>query len=122
MSDRRTSFLELRSLCADFLSCMNGQRTADRGMVITRDRAGVKQCAARIRSRNRSGALSIIPPRDRAMTPDTAMTHEPPPNTGKLWSELEDRDLRNGLEAGYSIVDVAAVLRRSIEEVETRMR
>jgi len=50
------------------------------------------------------------------------MTEDPPPNTGKLWTELEDRDLRNGLEAGYSIVDVAAVLRRSIEEVETRMR
>jgi len=50
------------------------------------------------------------------------MTEDPPPNTGKLWTELDDRDLRNGLEAGYSIMHVAAVLRRTVEEVETRMR
>jgi hypothetical protein len=50
------------------------------------------------------------------------MTRDPPQNTGKLWTELDDRDLRNGLEAGYSIADVATALRRTIEEVETRIR
>jgi hypothetical protein len=50
------------------------------------------------------------------------MSKDPAANTGKLWTELDDRDLRNGLEAGYSITDVAAALHRSIEEIETRMR
>jgi hypothetical protein len=40
----------------------------------------------------------------------------------RLWTEVDDRVLKVGLEGGRSIREVAASLRRSVAEVEKRMR
>jgi hypothetical protein len=44
------------------------------------------------------------------------------PDTERLWTEVDDRVLKVGLEAGQSIREVAASLSRSIDEVEKRVR
>ena len=43
-------------------------------------------------------------------------------DTGRLWTEVDDRVLKVELEAGASIREVAALLSRSVEEIEKRMR
>jgi hypothetical protein len=40
----------------------------------------------------------------------------------RLWTEVDDRVLKVELEGGRSIRQVAALLSRSVEEVERRMR
>jgi len=44
------------------------------------------------------------------------------PDTEQLWTEVDDRVLKVGLEGGRSIREIATSLRRSVEEVEKRMR
>jgi hypothetical protein len=45
-----------------------------------------------------------------------------PKATERLWTEVDDRVLKVELEAGASIREVAALLSRSVEEIEKRMR
>jgi hypothetical protein len=40
----------------------------------------------------------------------------------QLWTEVDDRVLKVGLEGGRSIREIATALQRSVEEVEKRMR
>jgi hypothetical protein len=53
---------------------------------------------------------------------DVVMREKADPDTERLWTELDDRVLKVGLEGGRSIREVAASLRRSVAEVEKRMR
>jgi hypothetical protein len=50
------------------------------------------------------------------------MTKGADPDTGRLWTEVDDRVLKVELESGASIREVATLLSRSVEEVERRMR
>jgi len=47
---------------------------------------------------------------------------KPDIDTEMLWTEVDDRNLKAGLEGGCSVAEVARLLSRSTDEVEQRMR
>ena len=46
---------------------------------------------------------------------------QPDPNTGEKWSELELFDLRNAVERGYKVAEIAIFLMRTEAEVRRKL-
>jgi hypothetical protein len=67
-------------------------------------------------------ALSNIRRGRPANEDSIVMREKADPDTERLWTEVDDRVLKVGLEGGRSIREVATSLRRSVEEIEKRMR